>query len=75
MEKVRDKRRRGGFAESKSGWGMKRGRGRRTYDRLDGLEIKTKKKKRNKNLWKKQSVVRSWKDEKEEEEENKESIG
>ena len=40
VEMVRDKkRRRGGFAESKSGWGMKRGRGRRTYDRLSWLEI------------------------------------
>ena len=39
-KEVRDKmRRRGGFAESKSEWGMKRGRGRRTYDRLSGLEI------------------------------------
>ena len=75
MEKVKDKSRRGRFAESKSGWGMKRGRGRRTYDRLSRLEIQTKKKKKNRNLWKKQSVVGSWKDEEEEEEENKGSIG
>ena len=39
VEKVRDKRRRRGFAESKSEWGMKTRRGRRTYERLTGLEI------------------------------------
>ena len=29
----------GGFAENKSGWGMKRGKGRGPYDRLSGLKI------------------------------------